>query len=232
MEQWVEIVLKLLISMGASGIIGLEREITGHKAGIRTQILVGVGSTTFIMLAVYSDMEVSEQGRVIAGLATGLGFLGAGAIMKEGLNVKGLTTAAAIWVNASIGTAIGMGEYVIGLSALIIAVVVLSAFALLERVLKLKPDMGQLRIVAKVPEERIMKILQAIRRKNLTIMRAELSRDEDRTLIDLEVELYRRTSMLKLLEELRGIKGIETVSWEDYESRKPMEYLNSILANK
>lgn len=232
MEQWVVIVLKLLISMGASGIIGLEREMTGHQAGIRTQILVGVGSTSFMMLSVYSDMEASEQGRVIAGLATGLGFLGAGAIMKEGLNVKGLTTAASIWVNASIGAAIGMGEYVIGISALLIAIIVLFVFALLEKVLKLKPDTGQLQITARVPEEDIMKILRTIRGKNLTIMKAELSRDSGTTVIDLEVELYRMTSMLKLLEELKAMKGIDTVRWEDHDSRKPIEYLTGILSDK
>ncbi|MBN1539915.1 MAG: MgtC/SapB family protein, partial [Candidatus Thermoplasmatota archaeon] len=142
MDEWLQILLKLMITLGASGLIGLEREITGHKAGIRTQILVGIGSTSLVMLGVYNDMKVDEIARIIAGIATGLGFLGAGAIMKEGLNVKGLTTAATIWVNASIGAAIGLGSYMIGISSLVITMVVLSIFALLERYLHLKPRGG------------------------------------------------------------------------------------------
>ncbi|HHD16370.1 MAG TPA: MgtC/SapB family protein, partial [Euryarchaeota archaeon] len=89
MEEIIELLIKLGLTLILSGIIGLEREVTGHKAGIRTLILVGIGAASFVMLADNISLSDSETGRIIAGVATGLGFLGAGAIIKEGINVKG-----------------------------------------------------------------------------------------------------------------------------------------------
>lgn len=228
MEEWLEIILKLLISLAASGLIGLEREVTGHKAGIRTQILVGVGSTSFIMLGVYSEMDVSEQGRILAGLATGLGFLGAGAIMKEGLNVKGLTTAASIWVNASIGAAIGMGEYIIGLSAVVITLIVLSVFAIIERVFRLKQEEGTLVIRTNGPNSSIKEITRMIESKGVKVLNMRIENAKSGPMLNLSVKIGRSGSAHRLIEDISMMDNIIDVSWQDNEDSGPLNYLESI----
>jgi putative Mg2+ transporter-C (MgtC) family protein len=215
MEEWLEILLKLLISLGASGLIGLERELTGHKAGIRTQILVGIGSTSLIMLGVYNDMEIDEIARIIAGIATGLGFLGAGAIIKEGLNVKGLTTAASIWVNAGIGAAIGLGSYMIGISAVIIALIVLSVFSFIERVLHLKLRGGTFEIAVSGGRKVVLDVLRYMERRGVTVKRTELEVSGDDHILRFDVDLRRRTRAFQLIGDIHRMEGIKEIRWED-----------------
>src|SRR5688572_7531315 len=111
-EVTVRIVLRLLAALLAGGIIGLQRETTGKAAGLRTHMLVCAGTALFVLAAVNAGMEQDAISRVVQGLATGIGFLGAGAILKvESSNqIKGLTTAAGIWMTAALGVTIGVGE--------------------------------------------------------------------------------------------------------------------------
>ncbi len=111
--------MKLLLALAIGTIIGIEREKSGKPVGIRTLSLVCVGSTflTMITMSQFPD----EVARVLAGIVTGIGFLGAGSIIAHGEMVKGLTTAAALWTISIIGMGIGMGEYILsGAVALII----------------------------------------------------------------------------------------------------------------
>ena len=104
---FVDELIKLLVALFAGAIIGAEREYKSKAAGFRTVILITVGSTLFTMISNY----ISNDGRVASNIVTGIGFLGAGAIFREGMNVKGLTTATTIWISAAIGMAIGIGRY-------------------------------------------------------------------------------------------------------------------------
>ena len=217
MEEWLEIILKLLISLGVSGLIGLEREITGHKAGIRTQILVGIGSTSLVMLGFYSDIEVNETARIISGIATGLGFLGAGAIIKEGLNVKGLTTAATIWVNAGIGASIGMGEYTIGIAAFVITIIVLSLFGFIEKTLHLKPRGGTFEIRLSGGKEGALGILDYMEKKGVTIISTEIRMSGKDEIVRFDVDLKRRNRVFKIIKDVHHMGGIKEIKWEDAE---------------
>ena len=217
MEEWLQILLKLLITLGASGLIGLEREITGHKAGIRTQILVGIGSTSLVMIGLYNDMRIDEIGRIISGIATGLGFLGAGAIMKEGLNVKGLTTAATIWVNAGIGAAIGLGSYMIGITALVLTLIVLSVFAFMERVLHLKPKGGTFVITLSGGRERSLDIIRMMERRGVVVKSMDLDISGDEDILRFDIDLKRRMKVFKLIESVGHVKGVKEIKWEDSE---------------
>jgi len=217
MEEWLEILLKLLIALGASGLIGLEREITGHKAGIRTQILVGIGSTSLVMLALYSDMRSDSVARIMAGIATGLGFLGAGAIMKEGLNVKGLTTAATIWVNAAIGAAIGLGSYMIGITTLVITLLVLSVFAFMERVLHLKPAGGTFVVTLTDGVKGAYDIIRMMEDKGVTVKTIDLDTSGEDVVLRFDIDLKRRMRVFKLIGYVNKVKGVKEIKWEDAE---------------
>jgi putative Mg2+ transporter-C (MgtC) family protein len=108
----VRIVMRLLAALVAGGIIGFQREAAGKAAGLRTHMLGCMGTTLFVLAAAEAGMEHDAMSRVVQGLATGIGFLGAGAILKleSSREIKGLTTAAGIWMTAALGVAIGLGH--------------------------------------------------------------------------------------------------------------------------
>jgi uncharacterized membrane protein YhiD involved in acid resistance len=109
--------LRIVIAGFLGGLIGLERELAGKAAGIRTYGLVGVGAAMFTVVAIYGFGSLDYASRIVGSVITGIGFLGAGAILHTKLNVVGLTTAAGMWVVAGIGMAIGSGLYLIGIGA-------------------------------------------------------------------------------------------------------------------
>lgn len=125
-----EDVLKLSLSLVAGAVIGAEREYKNKNAGFRTVILVTVGATLFTMLSVL--VTGGKDFHVVGNIVVGIGFLGAGAIFKEGTTVKGLTTAATIWISAAIGMSIGAGQYVLAITALCIIMLVLLGFVWLQ----------------------------------------------------------------------------------------------------
>jgi putative Mg2+ transporter-C (MgtC) family protein len=111
-QETVRVLVRLLAALLAGGIIGLQREASGKAAGLRTHMLVCAGTTLFVLTAVGADMQEDAISRIVQGLATGIGFLGAGAILKVETvhQIKGLTTAAGIWMTAALGVAIGFGQ--------------------------------------------------------------------------------------------------------------------------
>jgi len=135
------ILSRLLLALLAGGIIGLERAIHGREAGFRTHTLVCVSSSLLMLLMAfqwqlipqeYIDTVRTDPTRMAQGIMTGIGFLGAGVIIKEGLTVRGLTTAASIWMTAAIGIVIGLGFYEPALYATLITVITLSMFRWIE----------------------------------------------------------------------------------------------------
>jgi putative Mg2+ transporter-C (MgtC) family protein len=119
--SWGDIVLRLLAAVLLAGAIGFEREVSGQPAGLRTHITVGLGAALFGLLSVHGfDAYVAPRNdnnyqidvtRVASQVVVGIGFLGAGAILKEGASVRGLTTAASLWASAAIGLAAGLGNF-------------------------------------------------------------------------------------------------------------------------
>jgi putative Mg2+ transporter-C (MgtC) family protein len=111
-----QIIIRLTLSIVLSGLVGLERQVHRRTAGLRTHILVSLGSclimlTSLYVFDIYKDKVPLDPGRIAAGVITGIGFLGAGTILREREGVKGLTTAASLWVVAGIGLAVGVGFY-------------------------------------------------------------------------------------------------------------------------
>src|ERR1044071_7835808 len=109
--SFVDVFLRLALAAGLGGAIGLEREYRQKPAGLRTNMLIALGSALFSILSIELGASANSPDRIAAQVVTGIGFLGAGAILRSGENVHGLTTAATIWVNAAIGMAAGLGAY-------------------------------------------------------------------------------------------------------------------------
>jgi putative Mg2+ transporter-C (MgtC) family protein len=127
--------LKLGVSFLAGMIIGIERELEHKPAGLRTIVLVCLGSTVFIMIGLELVAQGASVDRVVAGVITGVGFLGAGAIIQARGHIQGLTTAAAIWVASGIGLATGAGYYVLVVVVVVIVLIVLRVLNLIEKAL-------------------------------------------------------------------------------------------------
>ena len=134
-----QIVIKLLIALGLGLVIGAEREYRNKSAGLRTIVLICIGSTVFTIISVEIS-HPTEVGRIASNIVTGIGFLGAGAIMRDGLSVSGLTTASTIWMVASVGMAVGVGETGLAVLGTLMSMIVLVLFngaeGLLEKIQK------------------------------------------------------------------------------------------------
>ena len=141
----LDIGLRLTLVIVLCGAIGLERETRDQPAGVRTHVLVGMGAAVFTLISAYGYSDFARGGapidptRIAAQVVTGVGFLGAGAIIHQGLAVRGLTTAAAVWISAAIGMAAGIGFYSLALTGTAVVLIALLVFrhvrtALLHRV--------------------------------------------------------------------------------------------------
>jgi putative Mg2+ transporter-C (MgtC) family protein len=137
--NYSEFLLRILIASLLGGLIGLERDMHGRAAGLRTHLLVSMGSAVFTILSVMIAKSTNatgfqaDPGRISAQIVAGIGFLGAGVILKEGVNVRGLTTAACLWGAAAIGMATGYGYYEIAVFATAVALVSLVFLKFSER---------------------------------------------------------------------------------------------------
>lgn len=131
-KNW-EIVIRLILSAIIGGMIGVEREVNNRPAGLRTHILVSVGSALIMLVSIDGFNNVGDPARLASQVVTGVGFLGAGTIIKTGNNIKGLTTAASLWVCSGIGLAIGNGYYLGGITTAGIVLLTLISLTKLER---------------------------------------------------------------------------------------------------
>lgn len=136
MIENTDVIYRLILTVILSGLIGLEREIHGREAGLRTHILVGVGASLIMLTSIYIASQYgvgnpADPGRVAAGVVTGIGFIGAGTIIRSHASIKGLTTAASLWATAGIGLATGSGFY---LGALITTILILFSLIFLGKI--------------------------------------------------------------------------------------------------
>ncbi|KWV86412.1 MULTISPECIES: MgtC/SapB family protein [Pseudomonas] len=138
-RQLTQVTVRLLIAAILGGILGFEREHKGKAAGVRTHMLVALGAALFVLVPQMSGSQADAMSRVVQGVIAGIGFLGAGTILKgkedeEGQHVKGLTTAAGLWMTAAIGVAAGTGRES---TAVLSTLLALAVFSVMPRIVKL-----------------------------------------------------------------------------------------------
>lgn len=133
-RQLIHLLIKLIAAILLGAAIGYQREISGKPAGIKTHILATLGTTVFVLACMSAGFQSDALSRVIQGVVTGIGFLGAGAILKldDQRDIKGLTTAASIWTAAAIGIAVGLGVLGVAIIATIFTVVILTILGAIE----------------------------------------------------------------------------------------------------
>ena len=135
------ILVRVLTAAVLGGVIGWERESKGRAAGLKTHMLVSIGAALFVLAPLLADIDPGDVTRVMQGIVSGIGFLGAGAILRRdrGERVEGLTTAASIWMTAAIGMAAGMGQEMVALITTLVALLVVGLLPRLEKARRAAP---------------------------------------------------------------------------------------------
>ncbi|RZK52526.1 MAG: MgtC/SapB family protein [Pedobacter sp.] len=162
---------KFLIATLLCGLIGLEREFRSKQAGLKTMIMIGLGSTLFTILSV--KIGLNSQDRIASNIVTGIGFLGAGVIFKEDNQVKGLTTACVIWIVAAIGMAVGSDYYEQAIGVTFVVLIALLIFPFVENFVERRFTKRTYRIVKRYENESLDDYEEYIRNSKLKLSRGK-----------------------------------------------------------
>ena len=177
--------LRLLISFIIGAGIGFEREYHGKAAGLRTMIMICLGSTMFTMISLSFGGDSPD--RVASNIITGIGFLGAGVIFKDGLTITGITTATTIWITAALGMAVGAGEYFMAMAGSVIVILVLSALQQITTKIEKIHQARTYRITCARDEKLISNLENQISALGLKAGRRRDFKDNDRLILFYEI---------------------------------------------
>ncbi|MDQ3537047.1 MAG: MgtC/SapB family protein [Bacteroidota bacterium] len=213
------IFVRMLISMILGGILGWERESRRQNAGLRTNIIICLGSTLLMLVSIFipqtfSDFQNGDPGRIAAQVVSGIGFLGAGAIFRLGGTTRGLTTAATIWAVAAVGLAVGAGMY---LGAIIGTFVILFVLIIVGKIENNYFPEGSLKILEisfqglKMETDKIFAILDRheIDTKNINVLQ---SRDKKKSKIQLYVFVPEKVNIKKLYNDFNELHQVAQIS--------------------
>jgi len=218
----IHMLLRLCLAAVLGGIVGWERGSGDKPAGLRTHILVCSGSALFMLVSLYGFDKNGggtawDASRIAAQIVSGIGFLGAGTILHEGLTVKGLTTAASLWMIAAVGMAVGSGMITLGIFATILTMIILVSFRAWES--RILGTHGQerrcLRVVAKNTPNTIVDLFSYFERHHVKVRTLSVkSNDQNES---VEIEFYLKVSRQYNVDEIiTGLKDIkEVVSFEN-----------------
>ncbi len=185
MELQANDLLKLLFALLAGGLIGAEREFRDKAAGFRTLILICAGAALFTMLSRCFGTS-GDPARIAAGVVSGIGFLGAGVILRDRGHIVGLTTAAIIWMTAAIGMAIGGGQFLLALAALLLVLAVLWIFPFFERRIDLVRETRSFEIVLPHKPEKVEELAAVFHQAGLTTISRKIVKGKDHLLVQID----------------------------------------------
>jgi putative Mg2+ transporter-C (MgtC) family protein len=176
----VDMIIRLCLGFVAGGIIGFERSSRRQVAGLRTHILIATGSTLLMLLSVYLPQQFNlersgDPGRIAAQVVSGIGFLGAGAIIKLGNNIRGLTTAASLWFVAALGLAIGARMFLVAGSAIILGLIALMFLNRVENKIFPSKRFKLLEVSYKNNKESTKEVLEIIKRSGIAIQTIDVN---------------------------------------------------------
>jgi putative Mg2+ transporter-C (MgtC) family protein len=220
LELW-EGLLRLGLAAVLAGVIGIERELREQEAGLRTHMLVCVGATMFMLVGVYgwSDYRlgndigvVVDPSRVASYVVSGIGFLGAGAIIRHGINVRGLTTAASLWVVAAIGVSVGAGMYVLAIATTALVLLALWPLSQVKRLLEGKSDESRRLGVTLAKDASVASALATIEESGFAMESVEVGEEQDARRLDVVIKTAAEASVGILLDDLGALEGVRSAT--------------------
>jgi putative Mg2+ transporter-C (MgtC) family protein len=218
MPYQLGVLAKMVAAVIFGGVVGWQREARDRPAGLRTHVLVCVGSTVYTLASLHFSGPGSDPGRVAANVATGMGFLGAGTIIRHGNMVRGLTTAASLWAVAAIGICVGIGGvlyWVAGIATLVV-LLTLSLLSEAERRWLPRSREAQLRIRLRGAPERILEIQRMLAARDVRLRTMELSTGQAGQVqqIEIAVRLPPGLDVGRLTSELAQLEGLVSMHCE------------------
>ena len=223
--SWEEAVLRLALAAALGAAIGLEREIREREAGLRTHLLVSLGSALFTIVSAYgfhaflaSGQSVvrADPSRIAAQIVTGIGFLGAGAIIRQGLSIRGLTTAATLWVVAAIGLTAGAGYYSAAAITTLLVIVSLWPLRILTHRVMSRFRAETDRLVAQLPAgESPAPLIQELESQGAQLRALEIGHEADRRTVLLDVTLPPRSDAPAIVAKLSELENVLEIRWAD-----------------
>jgi putative Mg2+ transporter-C (MgtC) family protein len=222
---WEEIAVRLVVAALLGGAVGAERELRDREAGFRTHLLVSVGAALFTLVSAYAwtDWSFSQRAglvfdptRIAAQIVTGIGFLGAGAIIRQGLSIRGLTTAATLWVVAAIGVASGTGYYWAALATTVLVLVTLWPLRLLAHRIfaRLRTAEGRLTVDLR-PATGSAPLVSALEGAGARLRALRFDETEERRRVLADVELSPQSSPNRLVAALMDTDEVLSAEWAD-----------------
>lgn len=211
-----DIIFRLLLSILLGGLVGWEREKEEKPAGLRTHILVSLGSTLIMIVSAYGFLGKyqADPGRIAAQVITGIGFIGAGTILRTGSTIKGLTTAASIWTVSGIGLAIGIGFYLPAIFTTLLVVATLIFARKLEISVIGSHRLLSLRCVIEDKPGSIESIGNLMEKLNVEIKKIELlSYKEGRIILNIFLKLPARFSEKELITKIAELNNVKRIEW-------------------
>lgn len=218
-DHFFVIMIRILIALILSGLIGFERGLKNHSAGFRTHILVGVGSCIMMLLSLYGFEEFIEASdnirfdpaRIPSYVISGIGFLGAGTIMVNGMTIRGLTTAASIWIVAGLGLVVGVGMYATAVFTTLVILLSLVFLNNFEKLFKRGIYSNLIEIVA-LSGLQINNIISIFESFDLTIKKVEIERvDKDVRNIFIKIDQNAGLDRVALFEEISKIEQVRNI---------------------
>ena len=216
----VQVIWRLILAAILSGLVGFEREVHGRAAGFRTHILVCVGSALIMLVSMhvfslYEGIAAADPARIAAGVVMGIGFIGAGTIMRFRSSVRGLTTAASLWTVAGIGLAVGSGFYNGAMMATVIVLIALVFFSRLERTVMRR---GLYRVLVAQTDggsESLVSIRKVLRDYGAEIRDLEVARLEvgEGVRLEMDVRLITDKHDDQIMAGIMRIEGVRRAGW-------------------
>ena len=219
--SWEEALLRLVLAAVFGGLIGIEREFREREAGLRTHMLVSVGSALFTITSAYGFHDFLAHGgnvvradpsRVAAQIVTGIGFLGAGAIIRQGLAVRGLTTAATLWVCAAIGLSAGTGYYSAALMTTAVTLFLLWPMRIVARRLFDRPHTHRLEVKL-AGEGNAASVVDVLERLGVRVVSFDLGEADGIAQLQLMLDLPRGVASEAVVRRLFAVPGVRSASW-------------------
>ncbi|MFN2591115.1 MAG: MgtC/SapB family protein [Actinomycetota bacterium] len=218
-----DLILRLLLAATLAGVLGVERELTEQPAGFRTHILVGVGAALFAVISTFGFQAIAGLGptsvvraditRTVSQIVVGIGFLGGGAILKYGASVRGLTTAASLWITAAIGTAVGIGMLVIGTATTAIGLVALVGLRPLRALVRRYAINRDEFLVQGPPELDVDAVVARVKDSAATLMEMRITEEAGERTIHMAVRLPRELLPADFVSVLAGVGRVRAVEW-------------------
>lgn len=212
--------MRLSVAAFLGGVVGLERQQRHKSAGLRTHILVSLGSCLIMLISykLYAGVQGltnADPARLAAQVVSGIGFLGAGTIMKEGLTIKGLTTAASLWVVAGVGLAVGAGYYVGAVATTVLSVLALTFLPRFERLYGCGPSQVAIAVRSVDKPGQIGRIGSYLGTKNVAICDIKIDEiSKNDIYVSVIVDVTDRRIIPDIVEGLKGIDGVVDVQLE------------------